>query len=98
VAVFTDDIANLGQMPGFATVDFSVGAERGKTSLEVFVKNAFDSRGQLNRFTPCTTSVCAPGYPGGVGSNGIAYPATPGAVYVVPIQPLTIGIRLGQKF
>lgn len=97
-AVFTADIANLGQMPGFATVDFSFGAERGKTSLEVFVKNAFDSNGQLNRYTPCTTSVCAPGYPGGVGSNGIAYPATPAAVYVVPTQPLTIGIRLGRKF
>jgi hypothetical protein len=96
--VFTADIANLGHMPGFATVDFSFGAERGKTSAEVFIKNAFDERGQINRFTPCTTSVCAPSYPAGVGSNGIAYPATPAAVYVVPTQPLTIGIRLGQKF
>ncbi|MGI8841362.1 MAG: TonB-dependent receptor [Caulobacteraceae bacterium] len=98
-AVFTDDITNLGgRMPGFATVDFSFGAERGKTSMEVFINNAFDSHGQLNRYTPCTTSVCAPGYPGGVGSNGIAYPATPAAVYVVPTQPLTVGIRLAQKF
>ena len=97
-AVLTDDIHNLGNMPGFATVDFAVGAERDKTSFELFIKNAFDERGQLNRFTPCTTSVCAPGYPAGVGSNGIAYPATPPAVYIVPTTPLTIGIRLGQKF
>ncbi len=97
-AVFSADIVNLGKMPGFATVDFSLGAERDKTSIELFVKNAFDERGQLNRYTPCTTAVCAPGYPAGVGSNGIAYPATPAAVYVVPIAPLTVGIRLGQKF
>jgi outer membrane receptor protein involved in Fe transport len=97
-AAFDSDVANLGVMPGFASVDFSIGAEHEKTSVELFVKNAFDERGQLNRYTPCTTSICAPGYAGGVGSNGIPYPATPPAVYIVPIQPLTIGLRLGQKF
>ena len=97
-AVFAADVANLGVMPGYATVDLAFGAERDKTSFEVFVKNAFDERGQLDRFTPCTTSICAPGYPAGVGSNGVAFPAVPPAVYVIPTQPLTIGIRLGQKF
>jgi len=97
-AVFTADIQNLGEMPGYATLDLSFGAQRGKTSFEIFAKNVTDERGQINRYTPCTTSVCAPSYPAGVGSNGIAYPGTPPAVYVVPIQPLTIGIRLGQKF
>ncbi|HEY1559537.1 MAG TPA: hypothetical protein VGF71_01465, partial [Caulobacteraceae bacterium] len=96
--VFTADLQNLGTMPGYATMDLSIGAEHDKTSIELFVKNLWDERGQVNRYTPCTTSVCAPGYPAGVGSNGIPYPATPPAVYVVPIQPLTIGIRLGQKF
>ncbi|HEV7158698.1 MAG TPA: TonB-dependent receptor [Caulobacteraceae bacterium] len=95
---FASDVANLGKMPGYATVDFSIGAEHDKSSVELFVKNAFDERGQINRYTPCTTSICAPGYPAGVGSDGTPYPATPPAVYVVPIQPLTIGIRLGQKF
>ena len=97
-AVFTSDINNLGVMPGYATMDLSIGAEHDKTSIELFVKNLWDERGQVNRYTPCTTSICAPGYPGGVGANGVAFPATPPAVYVVPIQPLTIGIRLGQKF
>jgi outer membrane receptor protein involved in Fe transport len=97
-AVFTADLQNLGVMPGYATLDLSLGAEHDKSSIEFFVKNAFDERGQVNRYTPCTTSVCAPGYAGGVGSNNVPYPATPPAVYVVPIQPLTIGIRLGQKF
>jgi outer membrane receptor protein involved in Fe transport len=97
-AVFTADQINLGEMPGYATLDVSFGAQHDKTSLEFFIKNLTDERGQLNRYTPCTTSVCAPGYPAGVGSNGIAYPDTPAAVYVVPIQPLTVGIRVGQKF
>ena len=86
-AVFTADNANLGDMPGFATVDFSIGAEHDKTSVELFAKNAFDERGQLNRSTPCTTAICAPAYPG-----------VPPAVYINPVQPLTVGIRFGQKF
>ena len=97
-AVFDADIGNLGTMPGYATVDLSFGAEHDKTSLEIFAKNVTNELGQVNRYTPCTTSVCAPGYPAGVGSNAVAFPATPPAVYVVPIQPLTVGIRIGQKF
>jgi iron complex outermembrane recepter protein len=86
-ALFTADIANLGTMPAYATADFSFGAEKDKRTIELFLKNAFDVRGQLNRYTPCTTSTCAPAYPG-----------VPAAVYVVPIQPLTVGIRVGQSF
>ena len=86
-ALFTSDIDNLGTMPGFAAADFSFGAEKDQRSIELFLKNAFDTRGELNRYTPCTTSTCAPSYPG-----------VPAAVYVVPIQPLTFGIRVGQKF
>jgi iron complex outermembrane recepter protein len=84
----TADNALLGTMPGYATADFSVGAEHNNLSLELFVKNAFDTRGELNRYTPCTISVCAANLGGGVAP----------AIYVVPIQPMTVGIRLGQKF
>ena len=62
----------LGEIPGYATADFSVGAERGRTSLELFIKNAFDTRGQLNRFTPCTVSVCASAYPNAAPSGFVA--------------------------
>ena len=86
-ALRTADNALLGTMPGYATADFSVGVEHEKTSIELFIKNAFDERGQQNRYTPCTTNVCATGYPG----------VAP-AVYVVPIQPLTVGLKVGEKF
>ncbi len=77
----------LGTMPGYATADFSVGATRNNLTVDLFLKNAFDARGEVNRYTPCTVSTCA-----------AAYPGVPPAVYVVPIQPLTVGIKLAQRF
>ncbi|THD77765.1 MAG: TonB-dependent receptor [Phenylobacterium sp.] len=87
VGLRTSDIQFLGTMPAYATADFSFGVEKDRTSLELYVKNAFDSRGQINRYTPCTVNVCAANIPG-----------IPQAVYVVPVQPTTVGVRLGQKF
>ena len=89
VGLRTADIASLGSMPGYATADFAIGAEKDRKSIELFVKNAFDTRGQQNRYTPCTVSVCSAAYPGA---------GAPAAVYVVPIQPLTVGVKVGQKF
>ena len=51
------------------------GAERNNLTLDLFLKNAFDSRGEVNRYTPCTISICAPAYP--------AWRIPPAAVYVV---------------
>lgn len=56
-------------------------------SLEAFIKNAFDSRGQENRYTECTVNVCAANVPG-----------IPQAVYAVPITPMTMGIKVAQRF
>jgi outer membrane receptor protein involved in Fe transport len=83
----TENNALLGPMPGYASADFSFGAEKNRLSLELFLKNAFDSRGEVNRFTPCTISVCA-----------AAYPGVPPAVYAVPIPPLTVGLKVAQRF
>ena len=92
-ALRVQDIADLGVMPAYATADFSVGAEKGPTSVELFVKNAFNAHGQANRSTPCTISTCA------MSTASNAYPNTTyDFVYVTPIQPLTVGIRFGQKF
>jgi outer membrane receptor protein involved in Fe transport len=48
----------LGDMPGYGTVDFSVGAKREKWGLDFYLKNAFDNRGQLVRFAECAETVC----------------------------------------
>ena len=82
------DIQSLGLMPGYASADFSAGVERDKLRLELFIKNAFDERGQVNRFTPCTVSVCTANIPA----------ASPLVLYVTPIQPRTIGIKFGESF
>jgi outer membrane receptor protein involved in Fe transport len=87
VGLRTEDIGFLGKMPSYTTVDFSFGASKDGRSLELFVKNALDERGQINRYTPCTISVCAAVVPG-----------EPSAVYVVPTQPRLIGVRFGQTF
>lgn len=86
-AIRQDDLQYIGPGPGDTVVDVSVGAQKGNLSLELFVKNLFDTRLLENRYTPCTTNVC-----------GATYPGVPTATYVVPIQPMTIGFKIGQKF
>ena len=52
------DNAIVGDSPGFSTFDFAIGGSKNGTSMEFFVQNAFDERGQLthNVFTAPTTS------------------------------------------
>ena len=45
--------ASLGRLAAFTTADFAVGAEFSRFSLELFLQNAFDTRGQLSRFEEC---------------------------------------------
>jgi len=77
----------LGSLPSYATFDLAAGIERNRLSLEVWAKNITDERGQENRGTPCTIYICAATVSG-----------VPSAIYVVPVQPLTVGITLSQKF
>jgi outer membrane receptor protein involved in Fe transport len=87
VGLRESDNNELGSMPSYATFDLSAGFERNRLSVELFAKNITDERGQENRSTPCTISICTANVPG-----------IPQAVYVVPVQPLTVGIRLSQRF
>jgi iron complex outermembrane receptor protein len=86
----------IGDMPSYTSVDFSFGLKKDNWAVDLFVKNAFDERGQINRFFQCSEAVCGNdvsdpdnGYP--------VYPAPPGyengQVYVIPVQPRTIGLR-----
>lgn len=47
-----------GDMPGYGTVDFALGFKKDLWSFDVFLKNAFDNRGQLARYSECATAVC----------------------------------------
>jgi outer membrane receptor protein involved in Fe transport len=81
------DIPLLGEMPSFGTIDLSLGGTKDNWSVEFFAKNLTDERGQLNRYTPCTISVC-----------GATFPGVPRGLYITPIQPRLFGVRVGQKF
>jgi len=45
----------IGEMPAFGTLDLATGIARNAYSLDFFVTNVFDERGQLFRFTQCSS-------------------------------------------
>jgi iron complex outermembrane receptor protein len=59
----------LGSTKGFTTVDFSLGADLGQWNVELFVQNAFDSRGILSLNTVCVPTIC--------GAYARSYPIKP---------------------
>ncbi len=52
------DFAAVGPTKGFSTFDFSAGTSIGQFSVEAFIQNAFDKRGQLGLNTACSTTIC----------------------------------------
>jgi outer membrane receptor protein involved in Fe transport len=79
-------VQGIGGMPAYATLDLAFGVEKNGLGLELFIKNVTDERGQVSRSATCNTcQASAPGLP-------------PPAIYVVPIQPLTAGLKLSKKF
>ena len=71
----------LGQMPSYTVANFTTGVERNGMTVDLFVNNAFDSRGVLSRYAECDISKC-----GQI------------AIYDLPVQPRTIGLKFVQKF
>ena len=49
----------LGDTPGFVSFDFSGGISKDHWSLDMFIENAFDRRGQLTRNTFCSITFCS---------------------------------------
>jgi len=47
-----------GDMPGYGTLDLSAGFKKDLWTFDVFLKNAFDNRGQIARYSECATAVC----------------------------------------
>jgi iron complex outermembrane recepter protein len=52
------DFAAVGGTRGFTTFDFSAGTSFGDWTVEAFIQNAFDKRGQLGLNTACSTTIC----------------------------------------
>jgi len=50
--------AAFGMNPSFKTFDFSVGARKDQTSVELFVQNAFDERGIISKSAFCAIETC----------------------------------------
>ena len=80
---FSDKLA-LGSESSYPTFDFSAGMSKNRLSASFYVKNALDERGQQNRYVTCGVGTCLPVY------------GAPG--YVLPIQPMILGVRLSQRF
>jgi outer membrane receptor protein involved in Fe transport len=54
----TEAAATFGDLKAYTLADFSVGFKRSNWSVDVFLKNAFDNRAQLARFTECKVETC----------------------------------------
>ena len=78
-----------GNMKSFAEVDVGAGVETGPWSVDLYVKNLFDVRGQLSKSLQCREEIC--GDPFDTTQFG-------GKVYTVVSRPRTIGLRVGRKF
>jgi iron complex outermembrane recepter protein len=50
----------LGQQPAYALTNLSFGVEKGNYTLELLVKNVFDRRASLYKYSECTQATCAP--------------------------------------
>lgn len=94
VYLTTSDIANavdgygLYKLGAYTTADLSLGVERNGYRFAVFAKNLFNTRGDLNAATACPIATCGAPHLAGV----------PQAVYVTPLAPLTVGLKLGKSF
>ena len=59
-ALVTDDRDALGQLPAYTVADFAFGVAKNNFTAELFLTNAFDSRGNLTRYAECTIGSCGP--------------------------------------
>jgi outer membrane receptor protein involved in Fe transport len=81
-----DDRALVGRQGSYTITDLSTGLEWGKSSVELFVHNAFDERADDFRTTQCAV----------IGFDG--HPACGLEPYSLLKRPRTIGLRFGQRF
>ncbi len=49
----------FGNTPGFISFDFAAGVRKDNWTMDLFIQNAFDRRGQLTRNTFCSITLCS---------------------------------------
>ena len=72
----------VGDTPAYTTWDFSVGTAKKNWTLEAFIQNATDARGEIARISEC--------------SDPLKYCWAHHKV--LPIKPMYYGIKFGQRF
>ena len=78
-----------GNLDSYAEVDLGAGVETGPWSVDLYVKNLFDVRGQLSKGIQCREEVCG---------DQLGDTLSGGKIYTVVSRPRTIGLRVGRKF
>jgi iron complex outermembrane recepter protein len=78
-----------GNMKAFTEFDISGGIDKGPWSLDLYIKNLLDVRGQLSKNVQCREEVCG---------DSIDATEFGGKIYTVVSRPRTIGLRVGRKF
>jgi len=78
-----------GKMDAYTLVDIGAGIDKGPWSVDLFVKNLFDVRGQISKGIQCNEFVCG---------DPMGYTSIGGKVYTTVTRPRTIGLRVGRKF
>ena len=81
------DSAKLGISPAYTQIDASLGASRGGSTIELYIRNLNDVRGEQSRSAQCNINYCGPSSFDPVGE-----------IYRNYNQPRTIGLRYGLKF
>jgi outer membrane receptor protein involved in Fe transport len=73
----------VGTTPAFGTVDLSAGIGLNTWTLEAFIQNVFDERGQLGRNSEC---------------NDLSAHYCLINAHVLPTAPMQFGLRFAQRF
>jgi len=74
--------AFIGDTPSFTSFDLSAGTGKKNWTLEAYIQNVTDERGELGRVSECADP------------NGYCY----SNYKVIPIKPMNFGIKYGVKF
>ncbi len=78
-----------GNMKAYTLIDAATGIDFGRWNAQLYVKNLFDTRGQITRNIQCVETTC--GDPDNLTAIG-------GKIYTVVTRPRTIGLRMGYSF